>query len=295
MGNRAIITTENGWKNKKNNLGVYLHWNGGRDSVEGFLTYCKLKGYTSPEVGECRNWVGLIQVIANFFGDGGSLEVNTVNRLPSSVGDNGVYIIKDWEIIDRKEFDGREQREYELLDFLELIDSKMPEEEKLGIEFIHSKEIPTSDLKIGDTVFIPKYSTGYDKCEVIGFIEDKASDGTVIKEIPYVNLYCSECCDYKENGNNYITSKTKRVCQELDEIEEKEVSLDDALNLIIEHFKIDTVSLGFKSDTKLVNKVGCIFKYLVESREKDTNDENSNVNKAIYYLRNEFYSLLMQR
>lgn len=31
MGNRAIITT------KKRDLGVYLHWNGGRDSVGAFL------------------------------------------------------------------------------------------------------------------------------------------------------------------------------------------------------------------------------------------------------------------
>lgn len=50
MGNREIITTENGWRNKKNNLGIYLHWNGGRDSIEGFLTYCKLKEYTSSEI-----------------------------------------------------------------------------------------------------------------------------------------------------------------------------------------------------------------------------------------------------
>ena len=31
MGNRAVITTE------KKDLGIYLHWNGGRDSVEAFL------------------------------------------------------------------------------------------------------------------------------------------------------------------------------------------------------------------------------------------------------------------
>jgi hypothetical protein len=35
MGNRAVITTE------QKRIGVYLHWNGGLDSVEGFLTYCK--------------------------------------------------------------------------------------------------------------------------------------------------------------------------------------------------------------------------------------------------------------
>ena len=33
MGNRAVITTRKDLKD----IGVYLHWNGGRDSVEGFL------------------------------------------------------------------------------------------------------------------------------------------------------------------------------------------------------------------------------------------------------------------
>ena len=37
MGNRAVITT------RSKDIGVYLHWNGGRDSVEAFLKYCELK------------------------------------------------------------------------------------------------------------------------------------------------------------------------------------------------------------------------------------------------------------
>ena len=36
MGHSAVITTRNDLKD----IGVYLHWNGGRDSVEGFLSYC---------------------------------------------------------------------------------------------------------------------------------------------------------------------------------------------------------------------------------------------------------------
>ena len=37
MGNRALI------KGKGSNLGVYVHWNGGYDSVLAFTHYCKLK------------------------------------------------------------------------------------------------------------------------------------------------------------------------------------------------------------------------------------------------------------
>ena len=38
MGNRAVITTEKNFEN--NGVGVYLHWNGGYDSVSAFLKYC---------------------------------------------------------------------------------------------------------------------------------------------------------------------------------------------------------------------------------------------------------------
>ena len=47
MGNRAVITTRKAGVNPANSdaTGVYLHWNGGRDSVEAFLAYCKLKQF----------------------------------------------------------------------------------------------------------------------------------------------------------------------------------------------------------------------------------------------------------
>ena len=61
MGNRAII------KGKGTNIGVYVHWNGGYDSVRGFTEYCKLKGYRSPEE-DSYGIARLCQVIGNFFG-----------------------------------------------------------------------------------------------------------------------------------------------------------------------------------------------------------------------------------
>lgn len=42
MGNRAVITNydhEKGETIKPNAIGIYLHWNGGMDSVTAFLTY----------------------------------------------------------------------------------------------------------------------------------------------------------------------------------------------------------------------------------------------------------------
>ena len=46
MGNRAVITT------KERKIGLYLHWNGGRDTVEPLLKYCELQA-TVPRRQDC--------------------------------------------------------------------------------------------------------------------------------------------------------------------------------------------------------------------------------------------------
>lgn len=129
MGNRAVITTEENFKN--DGIGVYLHWNGGRDSVEGFLEYCKRKGYrpltSDPQYGFAR----LIQVIGNFFGGDCSLGVDKVSRLDCDNYDNGVYIVDGWTIVDRKYHDGPEQAVYKLEEMIDAIDEGQPDKEKL--------------------------------------------------------------------------------------------------------------------------------------------------------------------
>jgi hypothetical protein len=63
MGNRAVITTKENYEN--NGIGIYLHWNGGRDSVNAFLAYCKLKRYRSPNE-DNYGFARLCQVIGDF-------------------------------------------------------------------------------------------------------------------------------------------------------------------------------------------------------------------------------------
>lgn len=136
MGNRAVITacTESDVQNS-NEIGVYLHWDGGRHSVEAFLTYCNLKGYREPDV-DNYGWARLCQVISNYIGGTLSIGIDRCNRLDCDNYDNGVYVIKGWEIVDRKYFNGYEQDKNSLIEMLFDIDEAQPSSEQLGKEKI---------------------------------------------------------------------------------------------------------------------------------------------------------------
>ena len=96
MGNRAVITDVN------RTMGVYLHWNGGRQSVEAFLKYCDLCGYRAPSQDD-YGWARLCQVIGNYFGPSGlSVGIRPyTNDDLEDLGDNGIYVIDGWDIVDR--------------------------------------------------------------------------------------------------------------------------------------------------------------------------------------------------
>ena len=208
MGNRAVITTKENFED--NGIGVYLHWNGGYDSVSAFLKYCEFKGYRTPDT-DSYGWARLCQVIGNFFGGSTSVGIDTVDKLDCDNWDNGVYIIKGWEIVDRKYYKGQEQMNYELEEMLLEIDSAMPEAEQIG-EYLSAKEILTEDLKIGDTVFIKECNEKLVKHKVMGFGTDKLVNGTNMSGKPYVDLY-GDYFSYDKNINNYIVSETVRVVE----------------------------------------------------------------------------------
>ena len=132
MGNRAVITSINNLKIKEDGtkelidegIGIYLHWNGGRDSIEAFLAYCDMKRYRKPEQ-DSYGYAMLINVITNFFGDGLSCDVGNCQHLDCDNYDNGVYIIKDWRIVDRLYAHG-EQYGCDFKDMLKAIDMAQP-------------------------------------------------------------------------------------------------------------------------------------------------------------------------
>lgn len=183
MGNRAVITTKESWAH--DGVGVYLHWNGGRDSVEAFLKYCDLKGYRSPSE-DCYGWARLCQVVGNFFGGNTSVGIDTLWHLDCDNYDNGVYIIDGWEIVDRRYFRGEEQNEYDLNEMLTVIDKAMPEGERIS-DFLKAKV--TDEVKVGDKIVRIDWNGQIEKAEVEGFGDNDIVNGHDVNGVPYVNLY----------------------------------------------------------------------------------------------------------
>lgn len=94
-----------------NKVGVYLHWNGGYDSIKPFCMACKRLGFRGA-VTDCCGVACFTQLVRNFHGRKGwnlSVGVNTLNRLDTNNYDNGVFVVDDeWNIIGR-EFANGEQ------------------------------------------------------------------------------------------------------------------------------------------------------------------------------------------
>lgn len=104
MGNRAVITAGK----SDSAIGVYVHWNGGRASVQGFLDACRKLGFRSPSGDESYAMAYLTSAICLYFGNGMSCGIGKNGSLDDS--DNGTYIIGgNWEIIGRRHFDGDEE------------------------------------------------------------------------------------------------------------------------------------------------------------------------------------------
>ena len=96
MGNRAVISNREAWRD----VAIYVHWNGGRPSIEAFLKYAKEKKLRDDDYGLAR----LTQIICNFFGGSLSVGVGNIDRLDTN-GDHGVYEISNWEIVGRRNND----------------------------------------------------------------------------------------------------------------------------------------------------------------------------------------------
>lgn len=231
MGNRAVITTP------EREVGLYLHWNGGRDTVEPLLRYCELQGYRAPSQDE-YGWARMCQVMGNFFGGSLSLGIGpyTTDR-QMDPGDNGIYVIEGWRLVDhlRTEYDedwnatgmrsfgpSEEQDEHGFDDMLRSFDAAMPEDLRLG-GLLDSVEVPVLEVALGDEVWL--YDSVYGKWEsfpVAGFgqphfnriaVEVEGRNGrreVTYPDFPYVAKYDHDG-DFSWNSNNYVHGDLARI------------------------------------------------------------------------------------
>lgn len=204
MGNRAII------KGKDSDLGIYVHWNGGRDSVEAFLEYAS---FVSPHSGlgdkHYDSGLGILMtIIVNFMGSGTSVDVTTARdyQNPDHL-DNGIYVVEGWEIIDRIAPPMYEQDSYDRREMLIAIDQAQSEKLQRGVDYIDSEIVDAADLVVGDEIVQNGIGGGVEKFTVLhlGNPDDLEKTMHHPPYSPYIGKYGTD------NPNSYVSGAVRRV------------------------------------------------------------------------------------
>lgn len=98
MGNRAVITFDKNPTAKS--VGIYLHWNGGPESVLAFMQAADELGVRKGDFGSGNSTYELAriaQIIGNWFGGTCSVGIGTLDHLDCDNYDNGIYRVRRGE------------------------------------------------------------------------------------------------------------------------------------------------------------------------------------------------------
>ena len=119
MGNRAVVTFD---EYDPNGFGVYLHWNGGRDSIEGLLE--ATKRIMVGRMGD-RSYAQarFVQAATTLIPGNLSIGLGKCKDLDCDNYDNGLYVVDSatLEIKNRMFFEGEEQLNYDRDEFADEI------------------------------------------------------------------------------------------------------------------------------------------------------------------------------
>ena len=128
MGNRAFIA------HKDAPVGVYLHWNGGTDTVKPLLDYCRLANRHSGFDSYGEGLSTFVTVAKNMLGDNLFIELNYKDD--PMLEDNGTYWIDGWDIVGRETspYFTEEQDGHNYQDMLEAIAAAQPEARRVSEE-----------------------------------------------------------------------------------------------------------------------------------------------------------------
>lgn len=129
MGDRCVIATE------KRDIGIYLHWAGGRVYVESFLAYARMRGIRPPEE-DNYGWARLCQIVGNAIQGDLGIGIGLYDDLDRDNGDNGLYVIRGWRVVGREFFSGEECGRGPDEELLVRIDLGQPAQDRVGYEAI---------------------------------------------------------------------------------------------------------------------------------------------------------------
>lgn len=90
MGNRAVVTFDE--KPNPNSIGIYLHWNGGAESVLAFLEAADRLDVRDNNDASYQ-LARVVQIIGNYFGGTTSVGVGRLRELDCDNGDNGTFAV----------------------------------------------------------------------------------------------------------------------------------------------------------------------------------------------------------
>ena len=100
MGNREVIQMVG------EQVGIYVHNNGGLDTIQPLLDVAKEYGLRGDDYGMAR----LTQMLGNLFGGILNIGIDKLENLDKNNYDNGTYVIsRNFNIVERLFFDGEEQ------------------------------------------------------------------------------------------------------------------------------------------------------------------------------------------
>lgn len=100
MGNRAVICHSK----DDTSIAIYLHWNGGPESVLAFLEVCRRRGYRDPQFDAAYGMAHLCGLICEFFGPDSDtgVGISTLQEADIDNYDNGAYLLGEgWTIKER--------------------------------------------------------------------------------------------------------------------------------------------------------------------------------------------------
>lgn len=95
MGNRAVIAFG---PNAPDTVGIYVHWNGGPESILAFMEAAKQLKVRDP-LDDNYGVARIAQIIANYFGGTTSIGLGKLSELDTDNGDNGVYIVHEGFVV----------------------------------------------------------------------------------------------------------------------------------------------------------------------------------------------------